>query len=393
MDKARILVVDDTPANLEILGDLLKPEYHVHLALNGLDALKLASSDTAPDLLLLDIMMPGLDGYQVCEALKAREETRHIPIIFVTAVTDIESEEKGLSLGAVDYITKPFTPSIVLARVKTHLKLHNQTRHLQSLVKERTAELEKARLEAEAANRAKSVFLANMSHELRTPLNGVMGMTQLLLASNPSKEQAEFLKTTQLSSAHLLAMVNDLLELANAEAGATHLEPSPCNLRQSLRHVINHYQRRAEAKGLDFDAAFGDDVPEEVRVDGNRTRQVLMNILNNALRFTDQGCIRLSVHAWEGAQKADSDNKLNLIFTVKDTGVGIDPKQREHMFDPFVIGEDYLTKKYSGAGLGLSISKKLVALMGGDIWLEDSQEDGTVCNFTVPCDRSALVLE
>lgn len=390
MNKARILVVDDTPANLEILGELLRPEYHVSLALNGYDAIRLASSDAPPDLVLLDIMMPDIDGYQVCEALKANKETRRIPIIFVTAIAEIESEEKGLALGAVDYITKPFTPSVVLARVRTHLNLANQTRLLRALVQERTAELEKARMDAESANRAKSVFLANMSHELRTPLNGILGMTQLLMVSDPSEEQKQFLRNTRLASDRMLTMVNDLLELANAEAGAIRHEPSLCNLKNNLASFLDGYRERTAEKGLDFHVEFGDGVPERVHIDCKRARQVLMNVLNNALRFTNQGSIRLSVKAWKDAEHGRSPRSLILLFTVKDTGVGIDPARKEHIFEPFAIGEDYMTKRYSGAGLGLSISRTLVTLMGGSIWLEDTQGKGTTINFTVPCDNPTV---
>ncbi|MDD3311753.1 ATP-binding protein [Pseudodesulfovibrio sp.] len=387
MDKARILVVDDSPSNLAILGELLKPLYNVQFAVNGLDAIRLASTEPRPDLLLLDIMMPGLDGYQVCEALKAKDETRCIPIIFITARTGTISEEKGLNLGAVDYIVKPVIPSLVLARVRTHLSLHDQTRLLKDTVDRRTSALRKAQLDAEAANKAKSVFLANMSHELRTPLNGIIGMTQLLLSSSPSEEQREFLEDARASSTRLLTMVNDLLELSSAEAGELRLSPSECKLRQGLASLVAHYRERAEAKGLQLDVSFGDNVPERISLDCARIRQVLMNLLNNAIQYTDKGSVSLSVNAWGEARDAGTCN-LEMLFSVADTGVGVAPEYREHIFEPFVIGENFMTKRYSGAGLGLSISKRLVELMGGHLWLEESRENGTVFNFTVPCRES-----
>lgn len=386
MDKAKILLVDDTPTNLEILSEILSPEYHISAAINGMEALDLAMDTPPPDIILLDIMMPGLDGYQVCEALKANSQTRPIPVLFVTSIDEMESEEKGFALGAVDYIIKPIKPSIVLARVKTHLSLYNKARLLESLVEERTTELEKARDEAEAANKAKSGFLSNISHELRTPLNGIMGMTQLLLQTNPSDEQSDFLEDAQLSSSRLLNMVNDLLALSEVEAGYVKLRFEKCNLRETLEHINYHYGSQAHAKGLDFSLAIDDSVPQTVITDASRIRQVLINMLNNAFRFTGKGSINLTLDTREAVNRTGSTDDVILIFTIADTGVGIPPERQETIFEAFSIGEDFMTKEHCGAGLGLTTSKRLVNLMGGHIWLEHSQEGNTVFGFTIPCE-------
>ena len=378
--KPRILVVDDAPANLAVMGSILGQDYSVSFARNGAEALRLAAADPRPSLILLDIMMTGMDGYQVCEALKAKPETEQIPILFVTSKNEIDSEERGLALGAVDYIVKPVIPSIVLARVRTHLALHNQALLLQDVIRKRTEKLEKAQQEAEAANTAKSLFLANMSHELRTPLNGIIGMTQLLLESNPSEEQREFLEDARRSSSRLLTMVNDLLALSQVESGKVSLEACVCDVRQSLAPLLAHYAEQAEAKGLRFLTTIGDDVPERVVVDCGRVRQVLMNLLNNAMRYTLKGEIHLYCDTWN-----KSETGLELFFSVQDTGVGIAPEFREHIFKPFGIGEELITKRHSGAGLGLSIAKRLVELMDGDIWLETRRTDRTVFNVVIPC--------
>lgn len=385
MDKARILVVDDTPDNLNILSELLSPEHKVNVALNGKDALRIASTGEPPDLVLMDIMMPGMDGYEVCTALKANEQTRQIPIVFVTAMNELEDEEKGLELGAVDYITKPFNPSIVLARVKTHLSLYNQTRLLQSLVNERTTELEKARDEAELANRAKSTFLANMSHELRTPLNGILGITQLLLATDPTKDQKEFLKDGLESSSRMLTVVNDLLELSKAEAGKVHLCPCQFSTRESLDQFFVLYNDQANQKGLDFTISIDPDVPDMLYADIGHIRQILMNLLNNAFRFTDNGSVEVSVNTWGECAQTPAGTGSLICFNVKDTGVGIPDDNQEYVFEPFSIGENFMTKVKSGAGLGLSISKRLVDLMGGHIWLKSQDGAGTTVSFTIPC--------
>lgn len=382
MGKARVLVVDDVTANIEILREVLSPKYSVSFALNGFDAIELASSQPQPDLILLDIMMPGIDGYKVCKILKGKEDVQRIPIIFVTSMAEAQSEEKGFRLGAVDYITKPFNPAVVLARVRTHIALYNQTRLLQDLVRERTEELEKAKVDAEKANKAKSNFLANITHELRTPLNGILGMTQILMDSGPSAEQKEFLQYAHTASIRLLDMVNDLLSISRAEAGKIDITPSDFNVRESLEGVLSHYEKRAAEKGLDFSFFINEDLPEILIADITKIRQVMINLLNNAIQFTHKGSISLSVSSIN-----DKSDEVNLYFSVADTGDGIPEKEQENVFEPFTIGENYMTKKYGGAGLGLAISKRLVDHMHGNIWLDSSSSDGTSFSFYVPCKK------
>lgn len=385
MDKARILIVDDNTTNLEILSEILSPEYRISVAINGYEAIELASNTSSPDLILLDIMMPGIDGYQVCEILKKKQRTAQIPIIFITAVTDMESEERGLALGAVDYITKPIVPSIVKARVKTHLALFDQTRLQQQLVHQRTAELEKAMKEAEIANKAKDAFLANISHELRTPLNGMIGMTQLLMSTDPSTEQVELLNDALTSSSRLLSMVNDLLALTHMKSDEFKLHPSEFHIRGGLKPIINHFQKRSSEKGLAFDIDFKEEMPRMVLADVSCIRQILINLLNNAVQYTDEGDINVCVYALRNPAAEQTGQDTILSFSVSDTGVGIEHDKRGLIFEPFFIGENYMTKKTSGAGLGLAISRHLASKMGGYISLDSNTPDRTVFTFTVPC--------
>jgi len=177
--KHRILVVDDTAENIDVLISLLKSDYMLVAARSGEKALEMVAKNP-PDLILLDIMMPDMDGYETCRHLKADEKTRLIPIIFVTAMSEAMDETKAFNLGAVDYVTKPFVPVVIKARIKMHLALKDYQNHLEDMVNDRTQQLEDAKTSAQAANMAKSEFLRNMSHELRTPLNGVLSASEMI---------------------------------------------------------------------------------------------------------------------------------------------------------------------------------------------------------------------
>jgi signal transduction histidine kinase len=394
INKGNILIVDDTPENLQVLSVTLSERgYKVRGVINGKMAIRAARS-APPDLILLDIRMPDTTGYEVCETLKIDLETAKIPVIFISALDEVLDKVKAFEVGGADYITKPFQVEEVIARVEHQLtiqrlqkKLIQQNEQLQKEILER----KKAEEEAAAASKAKSEFLTNMSHELRTPLNAILGFTQVMIR-DPflSTEQLENLRIINRSGEHLLDLINDVLDMSKIEAGIITICETSFDLYRLLDTLEEMFYFKAEKKGLKLKFIVNPDVPQYIKTDEKKLRGCLINLLGNAIKFTQNGSVTLRVNV-EEESKEDARfsyvKQFPIIFEVEDTGVGISPAEIDTLFNAFVQTEAG-RKSFEGSGLGLSITKKFVEILDGDISVISVLNQGTTFNFNIKIYRA-----
>ncbi len=369
-----ILIVDDQPNNLQVLSEtLVDADLQVAVAVDGESALEQLQY-FHPDLILLDIMMPGMDGFETCRAIQQNLNTADIPIIFMTALDDVNQKTLGFALGAVDYITKPFQQAEVLARVQVHLNLNRMTRALDY----QNHQLLKQKEKLEQANRVKSEFLANMSHELRTPLNSILGYTQGLQKSKYfGLREERWVEGIHESGLHLLALINDVLDASKIESKKLKLEPTQVELDRFLRQMVQLFEVRAEQQRFSFIVNLAEDLPAFAFADEKRLRQIFLNLLSNAFKFTEVGTVGLEVKA-----EMRGDEQY-LLVNVSDTGLGISADQQSRVFEPFEQLNPH--RNYSqGAGLGLSICQGLVHLMGGQMSLKSQPHRGSSFALEIP---------
>ncbi|MFN6487374.1 MULTISPECIES: ATP-binding protein [unclassified Nostoc] len=354
--KARILLADDNADMRDYLKHLLQPDYEVEVVTNGVAALA-AAERQIPDLVLSDIMMPGVDGLQLLRQLRSQASTREVPIILVSARAGEESRVEGLEMGADDYLIKPFSARELLARVRANLELSRLRKQAQAERAERIQQ-EAARVEAEVANRMKDEFLQVLSHEIRTPLNGMLGWVKMLSQGKLDRAAtARALETIERNAKAQAKLVDDLLDVSRIIRGELRLEKHSLSLISVIKEAIETVRPQASGKDITIECML-DECASCVFGDASRLQQVVWNLLTNAVKFTPSGGrVEVSLET----------NGSDALLQVRDTGIGIKADFLPHIFDRFRQADTSTTRTYGGLGLGLAIVRHLMEMHQGTV--------------------------
>ena len=367
-----ILIVDDIPANLKVLSDMLKGEgYKVRPVPSGILALQAAEKEK-PDLVILDIMMPGMDGYEVCRQLKENRDLSDVPVIFVSALSETNDIVKALTFGGVDYLSKPFQAEEVKARVNTHLKIYRQSKELQEQSKE-----------LQELNATKDKFFSIIAHDLRDPVVAFMGLTEMM-ADDSQKNSAKFtpdeikmlLVRMMNSSRKIFSLLENLLEWSLIQRGMISFTPELLNLSESVNESLAALSESAKIKEIEFTLNISEVL--NVYADANMFSTIIRNLAANAVKFTPKG--------GKVIVSAKQEENSMVEIAVSDTGIGMSKKILGRLFRLDINTGRHGTEGESGTGLGLLLCKDFVEKNGGKIYVDSEEGKGSTFRFILNAD-------
>ncbi|MCP9292824.1 hybrid sensor histidine kinase/response regulator [Gracilimonas sediminicola] len=374
-EESLILIVDDTPANLRLLSHVLTKEGYEYIeASNGHEAIELAKKHE-PDLILLDIMMPDISGFEVVKRIKANQLLEDTPVIFLSSLSDTEDKVQGFKYGGVDYITKPFQKEETLARIKTHL----QIRSLQKQLNERIKILREREIELSRLNQKKDDLVRTVSHDIKNPLTGIIGLVKLMRDSDKitAEEQTQMLSVIEESGTNLLNLVREVLDRESKKIEPEELEYSTVSITELFERVVSMNKAKSVVKNVKLDYSVS---PAGIKLEADQTKIEIAvnNLVSNALKFTPSGG-EVAVHAIQ--------NNGSLEIRVQDTGIGIPVKLQEDLFTNPNQPSRNGTNGEVGTGLGLDIVQLYVELHEGKIWVESELDKGTTFFISLPLEE------
>ncbi len=362
-----ILIVDDVLKNLQVIGTILETEgYEIAVAGNGFEALDIVKNDV-PDLILLDISMPEMDGYEVCRRLKSDESTKNVPVVFLTARTETEDIVKGFEIGGVDYVTKPFKKEELLSRIHTHIELTFSKLKLKQMNEELIM-----------LNNQKNEFLSIAAHDMKNPLSVIKGLADFLIIYNEEMEMTEILDIAsqiKTSSEFMFKLIVDLLDVNAIEQGKIEVNYEALETKIILNQTLKRFEYNAEKKNIKI-LCSDDSNNSLIYSDQHRLRQILDNLVSNALKFSPH-----NKRIWMNTYL---DGSEHVVFEIKDEGPGISEADKRKLFTKFAKLSARPTDNENSTGLGLSIVKKIAEAMNCDIWCESEETKGTSFKLKVP---------